>query len=1028
MSLQGQIEEMGLGAVIQTLSLNRYRGTLRIETEDAGSQLFFISEGEIVLIRQVKREPIRIGDILVRAGKITKDDLEDALEMQKQLNLRLGETLAELGKITQEEIEQSVRANFEDKFLDLFLIDAGRFEFVFGLTPEALFGPEEKLERITLNTSGLMMEAMRRLDEWHEILKSLGNFDTIFTQRMKSQGAGIADYALEGVNLPARAREQVYGLLDGNRSLREVIGTALRDKTASRKETFLFLHGLHQHELVKPLDFRTLLGEAKRSLGSGDVPGAAKYIRAILGGKDTIDLKLVERYLEFLKKHGRPRLAFDEARRFAAQALANDETDTAITLYEAAVTLDRNVEVIDRLFYALLRANQRDRAVQVGLMLRDFLSTEAGMQVAQRVARNIEEIAPDDPEVIEFAGLLLKRSERNEEAIAAFERALEPMPADHPRRRAVIEGILDMAPERNDLRALLISEEERLTQLQLQREVRRRWVFVGGTLLLVAGALWLYGEVQGRALMAQVKALEQQDFTNPQLRLRRLSSLVQAVPAWSTVSGEARELEAQVEDEWSRISTAESERLAREHAAQKELDRLQRDAAQREARVSAFRDALAIFRGAMGQGDYRVATAKALETVAAFRDATDADIVGGLPSLRAFAWVDAQPVQATVIVDGEPIGTTPLAVPIAPGAEVQARVTAPGYDPVILDLDGSRFTEHAVTLEPGPTWRVTLAAEPTAVAAGADLVVVGLPDGTLRALRRRDGALAWEKPLLEKQPGPILGLCAFGDTHLVAVRGAACAFIELRSGRTEWEKGVPVEGTLQPPAAGRVGSEELIVLVSDVGVALLDARTGTALKRFKLPAPAIQAPVLATKTILLALEDRLAALRPDAPAGKSFRWQRPGKCTLPVLFSQSTGAALMVEGSRVTSLAEEDGAVVAVLEAQVGHVRGVALARERLYVLGSNGFMGALRTIDGVELMPPRPVAKGYGGGPVSLENEVDVVDGEGNLLRLSLSGKRRSDPIPLGGVPTQPLRVAAGAIVCVIGPELALLEPAALR
>lgn len=1025
MSLQGQIEEMGLGAVIQTLSLNRYRGTLRIETEDAGSQLFFISEGEIVLIRQVKREPIRIGDILVRAGKITEDDLDDALEMQKQLNLRLGETLAELGKITQDEIEQAVRANFEDKFLDLFLIDAGRFEFVFGLTPEALFGPEEKLERITLNTSGLMMEAMRRLDEWHEILKSLGNFDTIFTNRMKSQGAGIADYKLEGVNLPGRAREQVYALLDGTRSLREVIGTALRDKTASRKETFLFLHALNENELVQPLDFRTLLGEAKRSLGSGDVPGAAKYVRAILGAKDTIDLKLVQRYLEFLTKHGRPRLAFDEARRFAGQALAYGETDTAIALYEAAVAIDRNVEVIDRLFYALLRANQRDRAVDVGLMLRDFLSTESGMQVAQRIARNIEEIAPENPEVIEFTGLLLKRTEHNEEAITSLERALEAMGAEHPRRRAVIEAILDMAPERNELRAMLISEDEREAQEQLQREVRRRWLFVGGTALLVLAVFWVYAEVQGRALMKRVAEVQKKEFTNPQLRLRRLSTLVQAVPAWSTVSGEAQRIAAEVEEEWTRIYSVESERLAKEREARDELERLQRDAAEREARISAFGDALAIFRGAVGQEDYRAASVKALETVATFRDASEADIVAQLPSLRVFAWVDAKPA-AEVIVDGQSIGRTPLAVPVPPGETIQARVTAPGYDAQLLELDGTQFTEHTVELEPGPTWRVDLGEAPAAVLPTADGVAVALSDGRVRSLRRRDGSAAWEVQVLAQQEGPVLGMCAFGETHVVVLRGRACAFVEARSGRVEWEKDVPITGKLQPPAAGRVANQDLIVLASDTTVALIDARTGTALKRLRIPAPAIFAPVLGEKAVFLALTDRLTAIRPDAPDGKLFRWQRKGTCTLPVLYSRTDQAALMVEGGRVTSLAEVGGAVQAVLEAQVGKVRGASLAKERLYVLGDNGFLGALRTIDGVELLPPKPVAKGYGGGPVILGSEVDLVDGEGNLLRLSLSGKRRSEPIALGGVPTRPLESAPGAIVCVIGNQVAFLEPAA--
>src|SRR5690606_17206108 len=102
---------------------------------------------------------------------------------------------------------------------------------------------------------------------------------------------------------------------------------AIRQRLATRMETFQYLHALRENELIKPLDFRTLFNGAKAALEAGDVPGAAKYIRAILGQKGQLDLGLVKRYLSFLKKYKRPRLAFDEARLFAAACLSRDETE-----------------------------------------------------------------------------------------------------------------------------------------------------------------------------------------------------------------------------------------------------------------------------------------------------------------------------------------------------------------------------------------------------------------------------------------------------------------------------------------------------------------------------------------------------------------------------------------------------------------------------------------------------------------------------------------------------------------------------
>src|SRR5699024_7480 len=115
---------------------------------------------------------------------------------------------------------------------------------------------------------------------------------------------------------------------------------AIRQRLASRMETFQYLNALKQEELIKPLEFRTLFQGAKTALEAGDVPAAAKYIRATLGTKGQLDVALIKRYLAFLKKYKRPRLAFDEAKLFAANCLSRDKTDDAIALYEEAVALE----------------------------------------------------------------------------------------------------------------------------------------------------------------------------------------------------------------------------------------------------------------------------------------------------------------------------------------------------------------------------------------------------------------------------------------------------------------------------------------------------------------------------------------------------------------------------------------------------------------------------------------------------------------------------------------------------------------
>ncbi len=869
-----------------------------------------------------------------------------------------------------------------------------------------------------------MMEAMRRLDEWQEMIQGLGSFDTIYRNRVATVSTDVSEYQLENVHLPAAARVKIYELLDGTHSLREVISEALRAGIASRLETFVYLHALQQNELVKPMDFRTLLGEAKKALGSGDVPAAAKYIRAILGRKEKLDLNLIKRYLEFLKKYQRPRLAFDEARRFAAQSLATNDTETAITLYEEAIALDRNPEVIDRLFYALLRANRRDRAVDVGLLLRDFLGSEAQLQVAARVAKNLDELAPDNPEVIELTGLILKRQERNEEAAARLERALAAMELEHPRRAHVVKAILELQPDRHDLRDEQASLELQQAQAQLRREKRRRWAFVGGTLLGVI-LLWRgYAEFQARAILSQAREAEEAPLSNKLLQLKRLSSLLQDVPGGTLVSGAASDWKQQVDEEWDRLLVTDATRRAQERAEQVELAELQKREAQRKAELRRFEDAITIYRGLVGQQNFAEASARALALTAEYATNQQPVIQQGLEEARVFTLVLSSPDGAEVFVDGTLIGRTPVAVPVRPRQPGRARLRLQGYRVVELPLSGDGYDAKELTLEPGPSWRVPVGGAPLTPVVWRDGVVVALPDGRLRALSRLDGSVSWDVVVLQEQPGAVVGLAAVGERHVAVLKGAAMALVELSTGQLEWERDLPGGDAFQAPAAGIVGTQRVIAVAGERTVVLLDGASGTPLQRLRLPAPAVFPPTVGARAGDLPLKDRLVALDPSGES-RALLWQRKGAApTLPLVYSHTDRAVLLVEGARITSLAAADGALVAVLAPQVGTISGATLINERLYALGKNGLLSVLRSSDGLELTPARPVIRSVGGGPVTVGDEVHLVDARGTMLRVTLSGRTRPETVELGAPVTRPLVALDRRLVCVLGEEVALIEP----
>lgn len=1032
MSLQGQIEEMGLGAVIQTLSLNRYRGTLRIESEEAGNQFFFISEGEIVLVRQVQRDPVRLGDLLVRAGRLSHVQLDEALAEQKKVNKRLGEVLVDLGLVTSGDIDRVIRGKFEEEFLDLFLLDKGRFEFIFGLTPEALFAPEEKLERVTLNTSGLMLEAMRRLDEWQDMIKSLGSFDTIFQNRVSTMGANIVDYQFKGINLPGKVRVDLYELLDGTRSVREVLGLAIRQRLATRMETFQYLHALRENELIKPLDFRTLFNGAKSTLEAGDVPGAAKYIRAILGQKGQLDLGLVKRYLTFLKKYKRPRLAFDEARLFAAACLSRDETDNAIALYEEALALEfKSVEVLDRLFYALLRANRRERAVEVGLKVRDYLATDEAIGVAARVATNLREIDPDNPEVIELSGLVLRRQERVEEAQRELERALERGGEAYPRRRELVTALLELQPDRADLRDEREALEVKAAREQLQREFRKKLLVAVGSILAVL-ALWRgYHEVQARRQLSAARALIDEGLDDFQ-KYGRVSALLQDAvrDGLTTVSGEARRQKQEIDLAWAEKLRAADAARVEALTAEKAAQDAQRRERQQLARKLELEDALAEHRRLVSAQDWAAASAKTLEIRDEYGDLGDART----SELTLYAHVTTTPAGAELLLDGEVVGKTPGVVTVPVGKTARLTVRLRGYQLVEETLEGKAFSNRALTLTPGPSWRTHLERAPLpTIATWERGVLVADEGGQVTALGWSDGRPRWSVDLSSTlvalgDPGVpfVLQAVAAAGKHLVAVSAQAMAAIELTTGQVEWTRKLSGAEGASFLVPAQILTQEVVLLCRGASLTVIDASSGTPVQRFALAAPAAFPPTLGADAVaFVALADgKLLALDVGKRQGNVL-WQHDKLSPrAPPLYSQLGQAVLVDEGDGLRSFGAADGAPLATLQPQIGPTLGAVLCDERLYVLGKGGHLAALRAYDGTLLLRGTRVAKAPSGGPIVVDQDVVVVDGEGEVLQLTASARARPTKISLGGPVTAPLVARGSRVIAVVGNDVLLVEP----
>src|SRR5204863_2112433 len=90
MAFKGDLSTIGLGEVFQMISMSQKEGTLIVQDTESRKCVFFGVSG-VQLLSSGRRKGMKVGDMLVRAGKVTDDQLQDALENGRIQKKKVGE-------------------------------------------------------------------------------------------------------------------------------------------------------------------------------------------------------------------------------------------------------------------------------------------------------------------------------------------------------------------------------------------------------------------------------------------------------------------------------------------------------------------------------------------------------------------------------------------------------------------------------------------------------------------------------------------------------------------------------------------------------------------------------------------------------------------------------------------------------------------------------------------------------------------------------------------------------------------------
>jgi len=169
MSLVGNLEELGLGEILQIVSLSRKTGVLSLRSKGREGSIFFRQGLVVRAASSIFQQSL--GEVLIQKGVIDLAIFRKALAFQQEEGFQeqLGTILIKNFGISSETVEEVVREQIENVVFALFSWLEGTFEFMASDHIESVDGnsldPLQFMLSQGLNPQFLAMEGSRLIDE-----------------------------------------------------------------------------------------------------------------------------------------------------------------------------------------------------------------------------------------------------------------------------------------------------------------------------------------------------------------------------------------------------------------------------------------------------------------------------------------------------------------------------------------------------------------------------------------------------------------------------------------------------------------------------------------------------------------------------------------------------------------------------------------------------------------------------------------------------------------------------------------------
>jgi tetratricopeptide (TPR) repeat protein len=212
----GDIKALTIPWLFQALRVQNRTGTavfsyVQGQTGDKIEKKVYFKSGDITFAASSLPSD-RLGDMLLRTGKLTQAQFDASTELIKSTGKKQGAILVQLGFITPQGLVDSVKEHVKQIILALFAIRMGSYRFDEGPLPMADIIP------LQMSTGNVILDGVTAL-EWNDLRRMLPSPTSVI------RPATDPSCLFQDAHLTAD-QQTVFSLIDGKRSIEEICGLA----------------------------------------------------------------------------------------------------------------------------------------------------------------------------------------------------------------------------------------------------------------------------------------------------------------------------------------------------------------------------------------------------------------------------------------------------------------------------------------------------------------------------------------------------------------------------------------------------------------------------------------------------------------------------------------------------------------------------------------------------------------------------------------------------------------------------------